>query len=233
MSSNVLDIAIQIAVLLFVVSFHESAHAWVALKFGDTTARDLGRISLNPLRHIDPFGSILLPLMCVLFHGPIFAYARPTPVNLRNTRNPRLANFCVSAAGPASNLLVAAVSLGTLLLVGRGSPETIRALLRNEMPPGVLAPIVFVLFQLVLIDIVLAVFNLIPIPPMDGSGILFSLLGRAGLEIELFFHRNALIMFILIIALMNFGFFGLILNPILRWIRLFLAKSVSGPGISL
>ncbi len=233
MPASALDIAVQIAVLLFVVSFHESAHAWTALKFGDTTARDLGRISLNPLRHIDPFGSILLPLMCVLFHGPIFAYARPTPVDLRNTRNPRLANFFVSAAGPASNLLAGGVSLALLLWIARSSPRTVLALLRGEMLPGVLAPVAYVLLQLVVIDVVLAVFNLIPIPPMDGSGILFSLLGRRGLAIELFFHRNALVMFILILALLNFGFFDLILNPFLRGVQFLLIRSVSGPGISL
>ena len=233
MSVSALSIAVQIVVLLFAVSFHESAHAWVALKFGDTTARDLGRISLNPLRHIDPFGSILLPLMCVMFHAPIFAYARPTPVNLRNTRNPRLANFFVSAAGPASNLLLGSVSLALLLLAGRSSPETLRDLLRGQMPPGTLAPIAFILFYLVIIDVILAVFNLIPIPPMDGSGILFSLLGRRGLAVELFFHRNALVMFILIIALLNFRFFDLIINPILNWVVVLLVRSISGPGISL
>lgn len=233
MSASVLEIVVQIVVLLFAVSFHESAHAWVALKFGDTTARDLGRISLNPLRHIDPFGSILLPLMCILFHAPIFAYARPTPVNLRNTRNPRLANFFVSAAGPGSNLLLGGVSLALLIAVGRSSPQTIRALLRGQMPPGTLAPIAFILLYLVVIDVILAVFNLIPIPPMDGSGILFSLMGRLGLAIELFFHRNALIMFILIIALLNLRVFDMIMNPILHWVELLLWKSVSGAGVSL
>src|SRR5262249_7446216 len=93
---KVVDFAIQLAVVLFVISFHESAHAYAALKFGDTTARDLGRISLNPIRHIDPVGSILVPLMLYLFSGLIFGAAKPTPVDLRNTRDPRLANLVVS-----------------------------------------------------------------------------------------------------------------------------------------
>src|SRR6185369_12875146 len=105
--------------ILFAISFHESAHAWSALKFGDTTARDLGRISLNPIRHLDPFGSVLLPLaMYILSSGRlIFGSAKPTPVNLANTRNPRLANLVVSAAGPVSNFLLSAVALTILLVI--------------------------------------------------------------------------------------------------------------------
>jgi Zn-dependent protease len=211
-----LEIAVQIIVILFAISFHESAHAWTALKFGDTTARDLGRISLNPLRHIDPFGSVLLPILCVVFHGPIFAYAKPTPVNLRNTRNPRLANFCVSAAGPFSNFLVAGASLGALLLIRASHPDVVRAARSSQFMPGILAPIAYLLLYLVIINVILGVFNLIPIPPMDGSGILFSILGRRGLALEMLFHRYAMLMFVVIILLLNFGFFGLVLTPVLR-----------------
>ena len=109
MEQKIVDFAIQLAIVLFAISFHESAHAWSALQFGDTTARDLGRISLNPMRHIDPIGSILVPIILYVFSGLIFGSAKPTPVDLRNTRNPRLANLVVSAAGPLSNFLLAAV----------------------------------------------------------------------------------------------------------------------------
>jgi Zn-dependent protease len=217
-SFRVVDVAAQLAVIFFAISFHESAHAWTALKFGDPTARDLGRISLNPLRHIDPFGTVLLPILCILLHAPIFGYAKPTPVDLRNTRNPRLANFWVSLAGPASNFLAGAAALLVLLGIRRFSPQTILGLIHGQLPAGILAPIAYILLQLVLINLILGVFNLIPIPPMDGSGVLFSLLGRRGLALEMFFHRNALLMFILIILLLNFGFFGLILRPVVDWI---------------
>ena len=107
---KIVDFGIQLAVILFAISFHESAHAYSALKFGDTTARDLGRISLNPIRHLDPFGSVLLPLfMYIVSSGRmIFGAAKPTPVDLRNTRNPRLANLGVSAAGPGTPTQISA-----------------------------------------------------------------------------------------------------------------------------
>src|SRR5207253_8542800 len=124
---KIVDFAIQLSVILFAISFHESAHAYAALRFGDTTARDLGRISLNPLRHLDPFGSVLLPaLMYILSAGRlIFGSAKPTPVDLRNTRNPRLANLVVSAAGPVSNFLLSALALAVLLAIKHANPRSI------------------------------------------------------------------------------------------------------------
>jgi Zn-dependent protease len=226
MSFKVIEIAVQLAVIFFAISFHESAHAWVALKFGDPTARDLGRISLNPLHHIDPFGTVILPILCILLHAPIFGYAKPTPVNLRNVKNARLANFWVSAAGPCSNLLVVAASAAALMLIRVISPETVAGLLGGVFQPGVAAPIAFILLQLIVINLILGVFNLIPVPPMDGSGILFSLLGRRGLRLELFFHRYSMIMFLVIIVLMNVGFFGMILRPVLNFVIGMIARGL-------
>src|SRR5436309_6503829 len=120
---KIVDFGIQLAVILFAISFHESAHAWSALQFGDTTARDAGRISLNPIRHLDPFGSVLLPIITYVFAGMIFGAAKPTPVDLRNTRNPRLASLVVSAAGPLSNFLLAAVGILLLRFIRAGSPD--------------------------------------------------------------------------------------------------------------
>ncbi|HET9793144.1 MAG TPA: site-2 protease family protein [Thermoanaerobaculia bacterium] len=206
-------VVILIAVVLFAISFHESAHAWMALKFGDPTARDLGRISLNPLHHIDPFGTVLLPMILILMHQPPFGYAKPTPVNLRNTRNPRLANFWVSAAGPLSNLLIVVVSAALLVAIGKFDPSMALGAFREPSGAGFLAPVAYILAQLVLLNLVLGIFNLIPVPPMDGSGILFSILGRRGLAIEMFFHRYSFVMFILIMLLVYSGFFSLILGP--------------------
>src|SRR5258706_6979268 len=104
---KILEAVVQIAVLLFAVSFHESAHGYVAMKCGDNTARDLGRITLNPLKHLDPVGSILFPIVLAIAHAPIFGWAKPVPVSLRGVPNPRRANLLVSAAGPLSNLLLA------------------------------------------------------------------------------------------------------------------------------
>ncbi|HEV8117879.1 MAG TPA: site-2 protease family protein, partial [Thermoanaerobaculia bacterium] len=181
MSHKVVDFAIQLAVILFAISFHESAHAWSALQFGDTTARDQGRISLNPIRHIDPFGSIILPLILYIFSGMIFGAAKPTPVNLRNTRNPRLANLVVSAAGPLSNFLLAGIGIVLLIVIRRSAPGAMQdlaeALQGHRFAPGALAPITYLLFFFCLVNVSLAVFNLLPIPPLDGSGVVRALGG--------------------------------------------------------
>ncbi len=226
MSFQAVEIAVVVAVVLFAISFHESAHAWTALKFGDPTARDLGRISLNPLHHIDPFGTVLLPLILVLMHQPPFGYAKPTPVNLRNTRNPRLANFWVSAAGPGSNFVAMLGSAILLVVIGKAAPGAVLAAFQGSPGAGVLAPMAFILVQLIEINLILGIFNLIPIPPMDGSGILFSVLGRRGLALEMFFHRYSFIMFILIMLLVYSGFFGMILTPILRFVVGAIVRSI-------
>jgi len=219
-------VVILIAVVLFAISFHESAHAWTALKFGDPTARDLGRISLNPLHHIDPFGTVLLPMILILMHQPPFGYAKPTPVNLRNTRNPRLANFWVSAAGPLSNLLVVTVSAAILIAIGSYDRRLVVGAFQGPTGTGVLAPFSYILAQLVLLNLVLGIFNLIPVPPMDGSGILFSILGRRGLAIEMFFHRYSFVMFLLIMLLVYSGFFGVILGPAVRVVLSAIEKGI-------
>ena len=122
MEHKVVDFAIQLAVILFAISFHESAHAWTALRFGDTTARDLGRISLNPIRHIDPFGSILVPIVLYFFSGLIFGAAKPTPVDLRNTKNPRLANLVGLRRGAALELPSGGVGIVLLRVIRAVDP---------------------------------------------------------------------------------------------------------------
>jgi Zn-dependent protease len=213
---KVVDFAIQLAVILFAISFHESAHAYAALRFGDTTARDLGRISLNPIRHLDPFGSVILPaMMYILSAGQlIFAAAKPTPVNLANTRNPRLANLVVSAAGPVSNLLLAAVAIGLLLGIRAAWPQSIYdlalALQGDRFASGTLAPLTYVLFRFALINVLLAVFNLIPIPPLDGSGVVVSVFGGSVARV---YATLAPFGFLILILLLSTGFLGRLLAP--------------------
>ena len=149
--------------ILVSAAFHESAHGWVAEKCGDPTARLAGRITLNPLKHIDPMWSFVIPLMLYLgSHGGfVLGGAKPTPVNLRNVRSPRTANILISAAGPVSNLLLAVAA--TLLLIPLGkfaAPGTVNA---------------YVLGYGVLVNLTLAAFNLLPIPPLDGSHVLESI----------------------------------------------------------
>jgi Zn-dependent protease len=214
---KVFDFAIQLAVILFAISFHESAHAWTALKFGDTTARDLGRISLNPLRHIDPFGSILLPILLYFTSGLIFGYAKPTPVDLRNTPNPRVANLWVSAAGPLSNLLLTAIGILPLVLLGRTSGG-------GPASQSVIAPLWAIAVAFVMVNFSLGIFNLIPIPPLDGSWVVSSVFGG---PVELFFRKIAPFGFFLLILLSYLGVLGAVMGPPFRAFHAFLQRIVA------
>ncbi|MCX6584622.1 MAG: site-2 protease family protein [Candidatus Aminicenantes bacterium] len=167
--NKILDFVIQIAVLLFAVSIHESAHGWMAEKFGDPTARMQGRITLNPIAHIDPIGSIIFPVILAILHAPVFGWAKPVIVNPYNLRNYRRATIFISAAGPGSNIITASVGVGLFLLLKHIN----FGLLAN---PGGWEVVGLILFNLIIINIFLAIFNLIPVPPLDGSGILEGLL---------------------------------------------------------
>jgi Zn-dependent protease len=164
-------VAVQILVLVFSVVVHEVAHGWTAWKLGDNTAHDAGRLTLNPLPHIDPVGSIVVPLILSFTGGIMFGWAKPVPVNPGRLNNPMDDHPKVAAAGPISNLILAlvfAVLLGVTLAVGgypapapggHGEPSLLRFL--------------FTMFQTgVMINVVLAVFNLLPLPPLDGSWIM-------------------------------------------------------------
>jgi Zn-dependent protease len=214
LAHKVVDFAIQLVVILFSISFHESAHAWSALQFGDTTARDQGRISLNPIRHIDPIGSILVPLMLYIFSGMIFGAAKPTPVNLANTRNPRLANLVVSGAGPVSNFLLAVIGIIILRVIGLADPQAIvdldAALRGTQFAPGAMAPLAYLLFFFVLVNVSLGVFNLLPIPPLDGSGVLVSLLPG----LRTLYATIAPLGFLILILLISTPVLGKIFRPI-------------------
>jgi Zn-dependent protease len=216
---KIVDFGIQLAVILFAISFHESAHAYAALKFGDTTARDLGRISLNPIRHLDPFGSVLLPLFMYMVSSGrmIFGAAKPTPVDLRNTRNPRLANLVVSAAGPVSNFFLASLAIVALLIIKKSAPREIvdlyYALEKVRFAPGAMAPFVYVLYSFAMINVGLGVFNLIPIPPLDGSGVVMSLVGGSVARAYALMSRYG---FLILIALLYLGVLGWIFGPIFR-----------------
>ncbi len=232
LSFKAVDFAIQLAVILFAISFHESAHAYAALRFGDTTARDLGRISLNPIRHLDPFGSVLFPLLIYFGSGGrfIFGSAKPTPVNLSNTRNPRLANLVVSAAGPASNFLLASISLVLLLVIKHWDPRSIlvdlyMATAGQRFAPGALAPINYVLYIFTLVNVFLALFNLIPIPPLDGSGVVLSVFGAS---IARFYAIIAPLGFLLLLGLMYLGVLNWIFVPAYVILRNIIFQGLGG-----
>ena len=165
--NDILRIVAQFLVVLFAISVHESAHALAADKFGDPTARLQGRISLNPIAHIDLIGTIIFPLILAVIGAPVFGWAKPVMVNPYNLRNPKRDGMFISAAGPLANL---SVSLGIIfLLLVFHKPILLSANLTLLLLLKLAA-------YLLMINIFLAIFNLIPIPPLDGSGILEGLL---------------------------------------------------------
>ncbi len=165
--NDIFRIVIQFAAVLFAISVHESAHAWSADKCGDPTAKRMGRVTLNPLAHIDLFGTIIFPILLAVMGAPVFGWAKPVMVNPYNFRNRRRDGMLVSAAGPVSNLLVSLTVI--ILLLAFFQP-----LMATNNPTLLL--LLKIATYLLIINIFLAVFNLIPIPPLDGSGILEGLL---------------------------------------------------------
>ncbi len=163
-------IALQFAVFFFSLSFHEMAHAWAADRLGDPTARLQGRLSLNPMVHLDLFGTIILPLLAALTGLTLIGWAVPVPVDTRNLRRPRRDHALIAAAGPASNVLLALAAAALVRLSGSG------AWLVALAGPGMGEALVQLLLLFVLINLLLAVFNLIPVPPLDGSWLLSSVL---------------------------------------------------------
>jgi Zn-dependent protease len=208
-----LSIAIYIVILLFSVIFHEVAHGLVAERLGDPTARYAGRLTLNPIPHIDLFGSILLPAFLLLVHSPIiFGSAKPVPVDFRNLRNMRWGMILVSLAGPATNFLLAVVAAAVYRLT-----------------PHLSSLGSYLLLQTIILNLVLCFFNLIPIPPLDGSKILASLLGfldRGWMYTILSLERYG---FVILILFLYLGLVQtIILPPVNFFLKLFLG---SGAGL--
>src|SRR5437588_5617141 len=178
------DTLFQLIVFLFAISFHESAHAWMANRCGDPTARMLGRISLNPIKHIDPVGTIVLPLIAMVTGVPMLGWAKPTPVDPRNFRHPVLDDIKTAVVGPVSNFVVACgalLYLTGIALASRMGAGFIQTIIYNyprrldilaAQTQSWLMPLCLLGYEMIVINVILGVFNLIPVPPLDGSHVL-------------------------------------------------------------
>jgi len=201
---NVAALVIAFLVLIFSLSVHEAAHAWSASQLGDDTAKRLGRVTLNPVVHADPIGTVLLPLIAMLSGAPVIGWAKPTPVNTRNLGHPRRDHILVTAAGPISNLLIALVASAAMRSGASSSGGWMDTLVDEALT----------------LNVLLAVFNMLPIPPLDGGQILMALLPRRAAMRMGFLYEYG---FLILMGLLFTGVLGYLITPpyyvILSWLR--------------
>ncbi len=207
---------ISLFVVLFAITIHEASHGWAALKMGDPTAYQMGRITLNPIRHIDPVGTILLPLILIIMGAPPFGWAKPVPVNPLNLKDPRKDNLIISIAGPLSNISVAIIAFIIIKILLNLDPGLYSG--RGGFT-NLLSPIIQIVYLTIVINVILAIFNLIPIPPLDGSGVVMGLISEQAAD--KYEQIRPYGFFILILLIMT-GVIGRILGVVLRIVDSFI-----------
>ena len=213
-ATTIQKITIWILPVLFAVSLHEAAHAWMADRKGDSTARMLGRLTFNPLKHVDPIGTILVPALMIYFTGYAFGWAKPVPVNASNLRNPKKDMMWVAMAGPASNFIMALIwaallHLSVMFIDSRSSVSLFLLLM----------PIAGIT-----INVILGVLNLLPIPPLDGGRIMNGMLSpRASMQ----YSKIEPYGFFIIIGLMVSGILASVIFPVISWV-LTILSAISG-----
>jgi Zn-dependent protease len=218
-------LVVYMVVLLLAISAHEASHAWMSYRFGDDTARLLGRITLNPAAHIDPIGTLLIPIAGFILSNmggvgasiPLIGWGKPTPVNPLRWRNKDLANVMVSAAGIMANLFIAIcafIIIKVLLMTGSF----------QSMPESIQEPVTIFLTYLLTMNVSLAVFNLLPFPPLDGSKILETFLPASAQPVLAVLEQHG---YIILMLLMYVGFFSAIIRPIMSLVFYLLRLGVS------
>lgn len=215
------QLVIYMVVLLLAISAHEAAHAWMSYKFGDDTARLLGRITLNPTAHIDPIGTLLIPIVGFIVSQMglnffLIGWGKPTPVNPLRWRNKDLANVMVSIAGILANLLIAiiAFTIFKVLLMTRAG---------DAIPDSMVEPVVLFLRFMLFMNVSLAVFNLLPFPPLDGSKVLETFLPESMQPVLAVLEQYG---YLLLMVLMYLGVFGLIMAPVYQFVMYLLYLGV-------
>ncbi len=209
-------IAVMALPLIFSIVLHEVAHGWVANKLGDHTARDMGRLTINPLPHVDLFGTVIIPVLCIIMNSPIFGYAKPVPINPYNFKNPKKGMALASIAGPGMNFLMAAAFVVILRFVIGGLEGKVAQQYWN----WIAVPVSYMLVYGIMINVVLAVLNLVPIPPLDGSRVAYWLLPNRAAAAYYRLERYGLL---IILALFYFGVLGRIISPIISYVLTLLA----------
>ncbi|HZD47298.1 MAG TPA: site-2 protease family protein [Silvibacterium sp.] len=221
----------QFAILVFALSLHESAHAWMASRLGDQTARMLGRVTLNPVKHIDPIGTLLIPLVMLflpMYGGFLIGWAKPTPVNTRNFKRITRDDILTTLAGPVSNLAAALACTIALVVLIHATPTgalAVRELAGGAIDPTLMtaSPVIFpmalIFYLAILLNLVLAVFNLLPLPPLDGSHIFRHMLPYNALRVYDSLGMIGLILILLIGGRVVMFFVGPALG-LINWILL-------------
>jgi Zn-dependent protease len=212
MDGTLLNILALAPALVFAIVFHEVAHGWTALALGDPTAKERRRLSLNPLRHVDPVGTLVLPGVLALAGAPVFGWAKPVPVIQQRLRNPRFGMMAVAAAGPLTNLVLAALGAVAIGLLVRGGDAT---------GAGIGPYLGLALTYFVLINVFLAFFNLLPIPPFDGSHIVEGVLPPSAADVYRRLRPVGMVLFLMLVALSWYGptsgILGHVIGPPVNW----------------
>ncbi len=216
---DIMDMAVRAAYyfvpFLFALCFHEFAHGYVAKLRGDNTAQIMGRLTLNPIAHMDMIGTLILPILAIVFHSPIFfGWAKPVPVNSRNLKNPRVDMFWIALAGPASNILLAIIGSGILAVVARTM---------NAMP--IQETVVHLLDVFITVNLFLAIFNIIPLHPLDGGKVLARFLPA---EVNYKLEQNEQMTSLVLMALIFLGALQFLSVPVMMGRSLLISLALGG-----